>query len=133
MDKLSKCQPKLIIQENCPAGCPCDGFPCPETTTTPAVTTSTAAATTASPVTNAVLVLSTRNAANKPMVVGWDGKPIHFFIIQDFRFNYSLGTVNDEIDFEYVNGADVYTGCGAVLMGEYWYFGGGSPNKRQVN
>ena len=45
--------------------------------------------------------------------------------------NFRLGTVNDDIDFEYINGADVHFGCGAILMGEYWYFGG-SVNKRQV-
>ena len=69
-----------FIKENCPAGCPCDGFPCTETTTTTTttVTTSTAPPTTPAPASNAVLVLSTRNAANKPMVVGWDGKRIIF-------------------------------------------------------
>ena len=28
------------------------------------------------------------------------------------------------IDFEYANSADVDVGCGAILMGKYWYFGG---------
>ena len=37
------------------------------------MTTVTVPATTTSPATNAVLVLSTYNAANKPMVVDWDG------------------------------------------------------------
>ena len=46
---------------------------------------------------------------------------------------YFQGTVNDDINFEYTNGADVNVGCGAVLMGEYWYFGGEvSANRRQV-
>ena len=64
----------FTFQENCPGGCPCDDYPCAETTTAPDVTTSTAPATTTSPNTNAVLVLSTSNAANKPMIIDWDGK-----------------------------------------------------------
>ena len=38
------------------------------------MTTSTAPATTTSPATNAVLVLSTRHVANKPMVISFDGE-----------------------------------------------------------
>ena len=42
--------------------------------------------------------------------------------------------MNDDINFEYVNGADVDVGCGAMLMGEYWYFGGEkSGTSRQVS
>ena len=29
------------------------------------------------------------------------------------------------MDFEYGAGATAYGGCGATLMGEFWYFGGG--------
>ena len=64
----------IYFQENCPGGCPCDDYSCAETTTAPDVTTPTAPTTTASPATNAVLVLSTSNAANKPMVIDWDGE-----------------------------------------------------------
>ena len=42
----------------------CDDYPCVEKTL----------ATTKTSATNAVLVLSTWNAANKPMVIGWNGK-----------------------------------------------------------
>ena len=66
----------INFQENCPGDCPCDDYPCAETTTAPDVTTPTAPATTTSPATNAVLVLSTSNAANKPMVIDWDGELI---------------------------------------------------------
>ena len=66
----------MIFQENCPGGCPCDEYPCAETTTAPDVITSTAPATTTSPATNAVLVLSTLNSSNKPMVIDWDGELI---------------------------------------------------------
>ena len=65
-----------LSQDNCPAGCPCDDYPCMETTIAPEVTTLTTQATTISPTTNAVLVLSTRYGSNKPMVIDWDGKLI---------------------------------------------------------
>ena len=64
----------FIFQGNCPAGCPCDSYPCAETTISPDVTTATSPSTTTSPATNAVLVLSTTNSANKPMVIDWDGE-----------------------------------------------------------
>ena len=104
-------------QEKCPTGCPCDDYHCGgSTTTVPEVTTSTAPETTASPPINAVLVLSTKNVANKPMVIDWEG------------------TFNDDLNFEYGDGTTVNSGCGATLMDEFWYFGGsGSANKRQVN
>ena len=35
--------------------------------------------------------------------------------------------------FKYGAGTEVYFGCGATFENEYWYFGGFSPNKRQVN
>ena len=36
--------------------------------------------------------------------------------------------------FEYGEGADAHHGCGATLLGEMWYFGGGftSSQRRQV-
>ena len=48
------------------------------------------------------------------------------------------GDLNDDLDFEY-DGAEVHNGCAATLMGEFWYFGGGTgstnanKHKRQVN
>ena len=80
-----------------------------DVTTSAAVTT-----TTASPATS-VLVLSTANSANKPMIV-------------DFN-----GNVNEDLNFEYGEEVTVYDGCGASFMGEFWYFGGdGAANNRQV-
>ena len=71
------------FKQNCLGGCPCDEFNCIETTSAPTTTTTaaTTVATTAptptiSPTANAVLVLSTENSANKPLVVGFDGKSI---------------------------------------------------------
>ena len=62
------------IQENCLAGCPCIGFDCLEPTSAPEVTMTTVPATTTSPTGNAVLVLSTANANNKPFIVDFNGK-----------------------------------------------------------
>ena len=63
---------------NCLGGCPCDEFNCIETTSAPITTTAatTAPTSTISPTANAVLVLSTENSANKPLVVGFDGKSV---------------------------------------------------------
>ena len=82
----------FFIQANCPAGCPCDEFSCLDTTTSADVSTSTAPVTTTTAITtttttrttapatpNAVLVLSTKNSGNKPMVVTFDGKTLHLF------------------------------------------------------
>ena len=42
-----------------------------------------------------------------------------------------LGTVNDEIDFQYGEGTYARDGCGATLFGQFWYFGGSLSYKRQ--
>ena len=63
-----------FFKENCIGGCPCDNYSCSETTPSPDVTTTSLPETTTSPTANAVLVLSTNNAANKPMIVDFDGK-----------------------------------------------------------
>ena len=53
--------------------------------------------------------------------------------LSELKVIYS-GTYNDDLDFEYGDGTSVYNGCGATLMGQFWYFGGsGSANNRQVN
>ena len=124
-----------IFQENCPGGCPCDDYPCAETTTASDLTTPTAPATTTSPATNAVLVLSTSKSANKPLVIDWDGKFIENNIsLSEFK-TLKSGNYNDDLNFEYGDGTTVYCGCGSTLMGQFWYFGGypSTSNKRQVN
>ena len=63
-----------FFKENCIGGCPCENYSCAETTPSPDVTTTSLPETTTSPTANAVLVLSTKNAANKPMIVDFDGK-----------------------------------------------------------
>ena len=41
-----------------------------------------------------------------------------------YRIIYKKGNINDDIDFTYGEGTAAYYGCGASLMGEFWYFGG---------
>lgn len=43
------------------------------------------------------------------------------------------GYYNHDLNFEYGDGVTADTGCGATLMGQFWYFGGYKDNKRQVN
>ena len=62
-----------MFKDNCLAGCPCDGFLCLETTTAPEITTQTAPTTTTSPSANGVLMLSTKQSSNKPMIIDFNG------------------------------------------------------------
>ena len=41
----------------------------------------------------------------------------------------SLGNINENLAFEYKDGATAKYGCGATLNGEFWYFG----NDKQVS
>ena len=43
------------------------------------------------------------------------------------------GNVNEDVEFYYEEGTTVEFGCGATLMGEFYYFGGYESNKRQVS
>ena len=40
------------------------------------------------------------------------------------------GNINEDLAFEYGDGATADSGCGATVNNEFWYFGG--SNKRQV-
>ena len=68
-----------LFQRNCKEGCPCDSFECNELTTTQALTT------TAQPTEKAVLVLSTKDSRNMPMVIDFEGSTrtinIHYYIV----------------------------------------------------
>ena len=64
----------------------------------------------------AVLILSTRESLNKPLLIDFNGNE------------------NKQLNFDYDDGVTVYGGCGASLHGVFWYFGGRySSDKRQVN
>ena len=75
------------IEENCSAGCPCNDFECTATTPAPDLTTATVPATTTSPTSNAVLVLSTRNSNNKPMIVDFEGR-LKDFILRELILKF---------------------------------------------
>ena len=98
------------------------------TTTTSIITTTTTASTTSttetSPNRNAVLVLSTRRWRNKPFIIDFNGKCFMSFSNIDFSY---LGNMNEDLNFEYGDGADtaeLYAGCGGTLHNIFWYFGG---------
>ena len=115
-------QSNCPCEENCKSGCPCKNFTCMDTSTTSSVTNPTMPSTTVAPEEPAaVLVLNNFNKNNKPMVIGFDGKKVAFFIS---NYKIILGKVNDDIDFTYGEETATYYGCGATLRGEFWYFGG---------
>ena len=43
-----------------------------------------------------------------------------------------LGNINENLNFEYGTGTTVSYGCAATFRGDFYYFGGAAPNKRQV-
>ena len=95
------------------------------------MTTATVPSTTTSPTGNAVLVLSTYNANNKPMIVDFNGKFKNLTSLRDIDITCS-GNTNEDLTFEYGDSTAAYCGCGATLRGEFWYFGGSGSLKRQV-
>ena len=44
-----------------------------------------------------------------------------------------LGNVNENLNFELDSDVGITRGCGATLMGQFWYFGGSGPTVKQVN
>ena len=68
---------KIILKENCPAGCPCESYECEEITPTVTSTTSMATTETEPLVEKAVLLLSTLphgNISDVPHVIRYNGK-----------------------------------------------------------
>ena len=49
------------------------------------------------------------------------------------RLPVYLGIVNNNLKIEYGPGTTVSYGCAATFLGEFYYFGGAAPNKRQVS
>ena len=52
---------------------------------------------------------------------------------RNYEQTFILGNINDNLNFEYGPGTTVSYGCAATLRGEFYYFGGADPNKRQVS
>ena len=68
------------------------------------MTTATVPATTTSPATNAVLVLSTYNAANKPMVIDLDGKLLQIISVSSIKnSNCNLKVISTTISISIRN------------------------------
>ena len=61
------------------------------------------------------------------MIVDFDGRIKKYSGI--FKI---LGNINENLNFEYGTGTTVSYGCAATFRGEFYYFGGAAPNKRQV-
>ena len=96
-----------------------------------------------------VLVLSTWNSRNNPMLVNIQGKSrlsrryvLHAFlsayvsrdsirIVPIFQ-NYS-GLVDGNLNFDYADEVSLWGGCGITLRGQMWYFGGSRDYTRQVS
>ena len=55
-----------------------------------------------------------------------------FFVKADFICS---GNVNEDLNFEYGEGAKLHRGCGALLQNVFWYFGGSiwGSRTRHVN
>ena len=51
-------------------------------------------------------------------------------IFESDGYMESLGNTNQNLAFEYGDGAMVYDGCGVTLNGIFWYFGGSGTNKK---
>jgi len=64
---------------------------------------------------NGVLVLSTPQEANVPMIVDFDGKKVKIFCIDKI-----LGNINDNLNFEYGPGTTVSYGCAATFRGDFY-------------
>ena len=96
--------------EGCPSGCPCETYECPITTTISPTTT-----TTMSQPNTSVLVLSTTNVKNRPIITDLNGN-------QDSRHFF----------FKFDDRTDAYYSCGLMYRGIYYLFGG-HDEKRQVS
>ena len=57
------------------------------------------------------------------MIVDFNGKSLVFMHL--YIFEIFIGNINDDLIFEYGEGATASNGCGTTLMGEFWYFGSG--------
>ena len=132
---------EIIIKDNCPAGCPCDSFECEDVTPTVTSTTSVATTTTKPAAKEAVLMLSTYEASNIPMVINYNGGLHDVTYIKSFlsyrmrrviyKRSNNLGEVDDDINFTYDINTEVEFSCAASLNDDMWVLGGNIG--RQVN
>ena len=101
-------------QSGCPNGCPCEVYVCPTTTTSTTTTTAlptTTTTTVASPKTE-VLVLSTMNKENVPIITNVSGR-------EDRNF-YFMMDENTQVRYS----------CGLTWRNQHFIFGGDSQKKQ---
>ena len=96
--------------EGCPNGCPCESYECPVTTTVSPTTT-----TAVSQPNRSVLVLSTTNIMNGPIIIDIDGN-------QDARNFF----------FKFGDDTEAFCSCSLIYKGIHYVFGG-RDEKRQIS
>lgn len=99
-------------QSGCPNGCPCDVYECLDLTTELSTTTTTALTTKTPLPATEVLILSTSNLLNVPVITNAAGR-------QDRNFVF----LYDEL-------AEVNNGCAVTWRNEFFIFGGRSQDKQ---
>ena len=103
-------------QSNCPNGCPCEKYECPQTTT--AITTTTASitsSTTSMTPSTSVLILNTATNLNVPVITD------------------STGRVDTNFSFSFEEGTSVYKSCSIVFKNHHYVYGGSGDFIRQIS
>ena len=111
-DNLETCP----CRSQCPNGCPCPHYNCPDTpTTTTSITSTSVLPTTTSRTGSSVLILSTRGGYRAPIITDSSGRDD-----PNFFFRYGEDT-------------SVYGSCSLTFRNQLYVFGGESPFKRQLS
>ena len=99
-------------KENCPNGCPCTDYSCPDSTTTEELTTTTIPSAKKS-----ILILSTfgRRDPDGPVITDSTGK---------------VSYAGEDFNFEYDDNTEVEHGCSVTYRGEFYVYG--SSDKTQI-
>ena len=87
-----------------------------------------ATTTTAQPTKEAVLLLSSGNSNNVPMVIDFEGGKLANNVSLIFFF---IGNVDDDTRFTFDADTEVFQSCATTLNDEFWVIGG-YHKKRQV-
>ena len=96
-------------RKNCPNGCPCDSYECPQTTTETTLTTTTVA-----PYTT-VLILNTAFDYNVPVLTD------------------SSGRVDTDLAFTFDENTSVRYSCSVTFKNQHFVYGGFGVYKRQIS
>ena len=113
-------------QKNCPLGCPCPEYECKIEKEM------------------AILVLSTQQSTNKPVLLLSNGNIVNLILIGRIKSilwiidceylqqcrPIRLGGVDDNLDFRLGEGTEVYHSCSAILNDQMYVFGGSIETKQ---